>query len=217
MQFPSESFKTGFLPIQFFIFSFCKIEESWANAKTESVLVLWNYVQSLKQNLPKASLPLSMGSDDCSRERENSPTDRRITTDLWVWGLQHPWFNKLWQGVTATTDHRCSNHDLSCLLKVGQILRTTMPQIALPSLEKVNNQQGSCNVFWDTLCTCRTHFSKTLFRPSWLLLMTTMNCTHCFEASCYCSGSHFRVNNCLILRNKGHWDVTEAINRSNEG
>lgn len=32
LQFPSESFKTGFLPIQFFIFPFCKIEDSWANA-----------------------------------------------------------------------------------------------------------------------------------------------------------------------------------------
>lgn len=38
LQFPPESFKTGFLPIQFFIFPFCKIEDSWSNAKAESVL-----------------------------------------------------------------------------------------------------------------------------------------------------------------------------------
>lgn len=37
LQFPSLSFKPGFLPIQFFIFLFCKIEDPWANAKTESV------------------------------------------------------------------------------------------------------------------------------------------------------------------------------------
>lgn len=40
MKFPSDSFKTGFLPIQFFIFPFCKIEDSWSNVKTESVLFL---------------------------------------------------------------------------------------------------------------------------------------------------------------------------------
>lgn len=40
LQFPSQNLKTGFLPIQFFTFLFCKIQDSRANAKTEFVLPL---------------------------------------------------------------------------------------------------------------------------------------------------------------------------------
>jgi len=89
LQFPSESFKTGFLPIQFFIFPFCKIEESWANAKAESVLPLKRICRRPHSHILRDPIPTpcsildSKSYDKVWQQPQVIDTWTMVSSDCW--------------------------------------------------------------------------------------------------------------------------------------